>query len=110
MRNIMLLIFSFILVFIIYEIFIVRKAKKDKRKKPMEVKYLINRYNINIKDIDYNKLLNVIALVSSLDIAIVVTIANLINNYLLMVLVSIILMLVLILISYEIVGRIYRKK
>ena len=73
-------------------------------------KLLVNKYDLDIKKIDYKKLLHIIALVSSLDIAIVVTIANLINNYLLMVLVSIILMLILILISYEIVGRIYRKK
>ena len=110
MRNILLFIMTYIFVFLIYELFIVRKGLKNKRKKPIEVKLLVNKYDLDIKKIDYKKLLHIIALVSSLDIAIVVTIANLIRNYILVIIVSIMLMLVLILISYEIVGRIYRKK
>ena len=76
----------------------------------MEVKYLINKYDIDIKKLDYNKLLNIISLVSSLDITIVVFIAYFIRNYLLLIVVSLMLMIILLLVSYYIIGIIYRKK
>ena len=69
-----LFILTFLFVFVIYELFLVRKAKKNKaKKKPVEVQYLVNRYHIDLKKVNYKKLLNVISFVSSLDIAIVVS-------------------------------------
>lgn len=110
MSYILLFIVNYLFVFALYEIFIVRKAKKDKRKKPMEVKYLINKYDIDIKKLDYNKLLKIISLVSSLDITIVVFIAYFIRNYLLLIVVSLMLMIILLLVSYDIIGKYVRKK
>ena len=59
LEELILFIMTFLLVFIVYEIFIVRKSKKDKRrKKPIEVNYLINKYNLDIDKLNYKKLLN----------------------------------------------------
>ena len=60
--EIILFLLCFFLVLIIYEIFIVRNAKKKKDKRPMEVKYLIARYHLNMRKVDYSQLLQIVAL------------------------------------------------
>ena len=82
--ELILFIMTFLLVFIIYELFLVRKAKKDKRrKKPIEVNYLIGKYNLDINKLNYRRL---------------------------QLLVGFVLIMFLIIVSYDIVGRIYKKK
>ncbi len=109
--ELVLFIMTFLLVFIIYELFLVRKAKKDKRrKKPIEVNYLIGKYNLDINKLNYRRLLNIISVVSAFDISLVVTIVSLFNNFLFQLLVGFVLIMLLIIVSYDIVGRIYKKK
>ena len=56
LNELILFILTFLLVFIIYELFLVRKAKKDKRrKKPVEVNYLIGKYNLNLDKLNYKR-------------------------------------------------------
>ncbi len=106
-----LFILTFLFVFVIYELFLVRKAKKNKaKKKPVEVQYLVNRYHIDLKKVNYKKLLNVISFVSSLDIAIVVTIISLVDNMFLQLALGFVTIFIVILISYDIVGKVYQKK
>ena len=109
--ELILFIMTFLLVVIIYELFLVRKAKKDKRrKKPIEVNYLIGKYNLDINKLNYRRLLNIISVVSAFDISLVVTIVSLFNNFLFQLLVGFVLIMLLIIVSYDIVGRIYKKK
>ena len=106
MTEIVVFLLTFLVVLLIYELILVRKCKKDKKiKKPIEVQYLVNCYNLDLKKVNYKRLLNIISLVSSLDIAIVVTIIGLTNNFL-----GCFLTVILILASYYIVGKIYQKK
>ena len=70
LEEVILFILTFLLIFIIYELFLVRKAKKDKRRKrPVEVNYLIGKFNIDLDKINYKRLLNIISAVSSFDIS-----------------------------------------
>lgn len=109
--ELILFVMTFLLVFIVYELFLVRKAKKDKRrKKPVEVNYLLGKYHLNIDKLNYKKLLNIISVVSAFDISLVVTIVSLLNNFYLQLLVGFVLIMLLIIVSYDIVGRIYKKK
>ena len=111
LEELILFLMTFALIFIIYQLFIVRKAKKDKRrKKPVEVNYLIGKYKLNLEKINYKRLLNVISLVSALDIAIVVTIISFIKSFYLQLLVGFVLIMLIIITSYDIVGRIYKKQ
>ena len=111
LEELILFILTFLLIFIIYELFLVRKAKKDKRrKKPIEVNYLIGKYNLDINKLNYRRLLNIISVVSAFDISLVVTIVSLLNNFLFQLLVGFVLIMLLIIVSYDIVGRIYKKK
>ena len=110
MKYILLFLINYLIVLGIYELFIVKKAKKDKRKKPIEVKLLVNKFGIDLKKVNYNKLLQVIALVSSLDITVVIFVAYFISNYFILIVVAVLLTFILLLVSYYIIGIIYRKK
>ena len=109
--EVILFIMTFLLVFIIYELFLVRKSKKDKRrKKPVEVNYLIGKYNLDLDKLNYKRLLNIISAVSAFDISLVVTIVSLLDSFYLQLLIGFVLIMLLIIVSYDIVGRIYKKK
>jgi len=111
LTQIILFLLTFLFVFIIYEMFLVRKAKKNKtKKKIVEIQYLENRFHLNINKLNYKKLLNIISFVSAIDISIVVTIISLVDNFYLQLLIGFIMIFVVIIISYSIVGKIYEKK
>ena len=59
MQELVLFILSFLLILVIYELFIVSKAKKNEKskkenKQPAEVKYLISKYQTNNGQYGYN--------------------------------------------------------
>ena len=119
-----LFLICFILVLILYEIFIVfpmknyrkNKSKGKKIKKvrndPVEVKYLIFKYGLNIEKVDYNKLLRIVSLVSSFDIAVVVSMVAIIEKfgYVWQMILSIVIIIPLFLITYGLVAKYYKKK
>ncbi len=109
MKHIILFIMTYIFVFLIYQIFIVRNKRRNSKKRPMEINYLIQKYNIDISKINYKKLLKVVALISSLDISIIVTIATLFDNYLIQIIIVFVLVIPTIMISYSFVGKYYKK-
>ena len=113
-EEIVLFVLTYIFVFLIYQFFIVRTAKKNRndksKNKPIEVRYIMKKYNLTMKDVNYNQMLQLVALISSFDIALVVSIMFLINNFILEILVGVVLIVVLVLVSYNIVGKFYRKK
>ena len=109
-EELVLFLLCFFLVLLVYEIFIVRKAKKKKDKRPMEVKYLITRYHLNMRKVDYPQLLQIVALVSSFDIAFIVSVVMFVDNYLWQILSVLILVLPVIFVSYHFVGSFYRKR
>ena len=63
-----------------------------------------------VKKLNYKNLLRIIALVSSLDISLIVTIAFLFESYLLELLIILVLIIPTIIISYSFVGNYYVKK
>ncbi len=114
MQEVILFIMTYLFVFIIYEIFIVSKTiklrkKGHKYKEPIEVKYLVNRYKLDLEKVNYNKLLHIVSIVSALDISVVVSIIFLLNNFILEVVVGFILIICSILISYHIIYLFYKK-
>lgn len=111
MKEIILFLLTYLFIFLIYQVFIIRKAKrKNSKKRPMEVNYLINKYHIDIKKINYKKLLLIISLVSSLDISILVTLVLIFDSYFLKIIVALLLVIPIIVISYYFIGSYYRKK
>ena len=115
MQEVILFILSFLFILVIYEIFIVSKAKSNEKKNkenkcPTEIKYLVSKYNFDLKKIDYHKLLHVCALVSSFDMALIVSLSMLVDNYLLQLLIVVILVIPVILVSYHLVYLCYKRK
>ncbi len=109
--ELMLFTLCFLVVLIVYEIFIVRRAKQKKSKKqPVEIRYLVYRYHLNLKKVHYPQLLQIISLVSSFDIAFIVSIASAFDFYLWQILSIMILVFPVIFVSYHFVGMFYRKK
>ncbi len=115
MKNgLFLFLTAFVIIWLIYQIFIVSKTKKDRKKgiikHPTEVLYLVSVYKLDLKDVNYDLLLQVISIVSALDVAAVVTLCVFIKGYLLSIILCIISTIILILITYHIVYLIFRKK
>lgn len=103
---------TYLIVLFIYELFLVVPAKKKKagKKELVEIKYLVFKYGLDIKKVNYNQLLQIVALASSLDISLIVTIDLALNNWLLQILCSILLVLPIFIITYYFIFKFYKKK
>jgi ABC-type bacteriocin/lantibiotic exporter with double-glycine peptidase domain len=117
MEELLLFFLTFLFVLCIYEFIIVRRAKKKEKKKtkkkdrePIEVTYLVKKYKLDLKKISYDQLLQIIALTSSFDIAIVVNTILFFDNTIIGILVGFVVTIVVILVSYHLVYLFYRKK
>lgn len=116
MTEFILFIMSFVLVFIIYQIFIIipakkrNNSKKKNNKELLEIRYLETKYKLDMKKIKYEQLLQICAFVSSFDISLAVTLVCLVNGLLMELLVGFISIIVLIFISYHLVYLFYKKK
>lgn len=118
MQEIVLFILSYISILLIYEVVIVmpaknrhqKKTKKKEIKEPVEIKYLITRYKLDLKKVNYNQLLQIVALTSSFDISLIVSLMMLVNNFFIRIVIGIVTMIVSILISYHFVYLFYKKK
>ena len=116
MEEVILFLMTYVLVFIIYQIFIISPAKKRKKKniktdkELFEIRYLVSKYKIDLDKISYNQLIQICALVSSFDISIAVGVMTLFNNFLLQMLLGFTTIFILIFISYHMVYLFYKKK
>ena len=123
MKEIILFIACFILVFICYQVFFIlpmkkyRKNKKNGKKKKIkekkelaEIRFLVTKYKLDLDKVNYNKLLLVVSLVSSFDITLIVTIITLFDSYLVSFLLAAVLVLPIVMISYWLVYKFYEKK
>ena len=114
MQDIILFILTFLFTFIIYQLFIVRKAKSKKKKKNkwevIEISYLVKKYKLDMEKISYNQLLQIVALTSSFDIALIVTIILMFDNFILEIIVGFIAMFLIIMISYHLIYIFYKRK
>lgn len=109
-NNIILFVVTYLVVYLLYYIFSIRKARKNKNKLPVEVQYLIIKYKIDIDKITYKSLMRFIALIGSFDIALIVTVVLNLDGYILPFIVGFILAIPLIFISFKIIGAYYKRK
>lgn len=115
MEELLLFIMSYVLIFVLYQLFIVIPAKKRNNKKKsnkelLEIKYLEVKYNLDLKRINYNQLVQICGIVSSLDISIAVYLVTLVKSLFLEILVGFISVFFLIFISYYLVYLFYKRK
>ncbi len=120
-----LFILTFVFIYMIYYLFTIRKelvkldVKEGKRKSkkpideakiPVEIHFLLLRYHLDMEKISYRKLLYLIAVIGSFDMAITVTVISFLDGFVWQLLFGFVILLILILISYELVGKYYKKK
>ena len=115
MEDVVLFLLTFLFVLFIYRVFIAipkkrKKKKKKKYKDPVEVVYLVNKYKLDLKRVKYNQLLWVVSIVSSFDIALIVTVIVSIKNFILEIVVGFVFMIAIIVVSYHLVYLFYKKK
>ena len=108
-----LLIFSitFLTVYLIYLLTVVSKVdKNDNFKNSKQVSFFKNVYKLNIDKINLNTFAHILSLANSLIIAITVTIIELFDKLMIKMMVGFVVLLPLILITYYIIGKIYKRK
>ena len=102
-------IFSFILVYIIYYIFSIRKARR-KVKVPSEVQCLITLYKLDVNKFSYRKFTKVVGIVTSLDIALVATIVAKVDGVVWQILFGFVAVVPVVVLSFILLGKYYQKK
>ena len=100
----------FVFIYAFYYIFSVRKARKNGKKVPVEVQYLLLRYQIDLKKIRYKQFVNSVALVGSLDMALVGSIILFVKGIIFQLLFGVILFIPIILVSFHLLGKYYQEK
>ncbi len=113
MENLFLFVISFTLMFIIYFIFFYLKGlKKHQIKKSMQVNYICNKQKIKKKDINEKTIGIIICLLDPLIISTTGVVVSSIKklNYIWQILSGFAMLVVLIYITYEILGRIIKRK
>lgn len=111
MKNVITYFAVFIIVYLIYLLFVVKRKKaNEKLKKSLEVRFLINRYQIDIENINIKSLSNKIALCNSFIIATTFIIVLFVKHFILKMLLGFVVLFPLILISYHILAKSLLKK
>ena len=68
------------------------------------------KYKLDLDKVNYNQLLQIVALVSSFDIALIGSLIMLVEDFFLSVVIGIIAIVVLIIVTYHLVYLFYKKK
>lgn len=111
MENVITYFAVFIIVYLIYLLFVVKRKKSiDKLKNSLEVRFLISRYHINIDNVNIRSLSNKIALCNSFIISTTFIIVLFIKPFILKMVLGFMILFPLILISYHILAKFLLKK
>ncbi len=111
MKQIIIFVTIFIVVYLFYLIFVIsRKKSLNKWKNGRELTLLKYRYKLNYDKINLKSLGQVISLSNAFIMASVVTLISIFNNFFIQMLVGFITLIPLILIFYHLIGTHYSKK
>ena len=101
---------SFVIVYLSYYFFIIKKCKKDKKVAPVEVNLILSLHDIDIKKINLYQMIKVVSVVTTFIIALIITlIAELFDNTVIVLVFATLLSIVIAFICYRIIGRHYEK-
>ena len=109
MEEIKIFIITFVLVYLVYLIAVIlREKKNNKFENSMELKYLKQRYEINLKKINMKYMVQVIAVANSLIIATTFTLISVVEQLILKMLFGFIILIILEISIYHIIGKYYQ--
>lgn len=111
MKQLILWLTIFIIVYLFYLLFVIlRKKKLELFKNNTGVKYLIKVYKLNEKKLDIKKIAHIIALANSFIIAITFLIIDFIDNFYLKMFVALVLLILLQLLTYHVIGKYLKRR
>lgn len=111
MKELIIFIITFILIYLIYYVFVIHKHKTLlKWQNGKEMTYLKKVYKIKIKESNLKKIANVIAFSNAFIVALALSIISLLNNFIIQMLLGFVILSVLILLTYHIIGKYYQKR
>lgn len=107
------LIFSlvtFIIIYLAYVVFVInRKEKLQQLKKSIMVQYLVNKYNVDLKQVNMKVLGHIIALTTSFILSATLFIISFVDNYILKIVLSFAILMPFQFIMFMIIGKMYQK-
>lgn len=111
MENLLFFCLLFVLVFIVYLIKTLIKTKKKTLQNTGEITYLINKYNLDKKKLNYKALSYIICFVNAFIISFTTTVICLIEmKYIWQLLIGFVVLFLLILLIYGLIGKVLIKK
>lgn len=111
MEYIVWFLISFIIVYLFYFVTVIMQKKKyEKFRSSNQVMFFVKKYKLNVKKLNISKFIKIISFTNSFIIALTFTIATLVDNYLLILLIGFITVIPLMLLSYHIVGLYFKKE
>ena len=111
MKFLIIFVVSFLVVYLAYLITVISNKKKlEKFKTSNQVLIFVPKYKLKITDSNVKELAQLVALSNAFIIATAITIVELINNFILKILVAFVVILPLILVIYNLVGKHMVKK
>lgn len=109
--NITMFFISYIVFLLIYILIVNRKRKVYKEgKKQAEISYIINKFNLDMRVTKYNTLKWILTFINPLIISITYIIVTNVESIVLGSLVGFLIMILLVYSSYEIIGRLLKRK
>lgn len=111
MKEALISLIVFVFIYLFYLFFVIlHKKKLDKFKENMYVKYLVNVYHLDLKNIKFKNLANTVALTNSFILALVLYVVSITDEIVLQALLAIAVFIPLQIVCYHIIGKIYQKK
>ncbi len=102
-------IIAFILVYLYYRIFVLRKKNKF-TKVPMELQLFVNLNNLDIKKLNKRKVMQRLSLLDAFLVAVILLCTEITDLFLLKLLLAFVLIFVLMIAAYKILGSYYQRK
>lgn len=111
MKQLILWLFSYSIVYFVYTMLVIRKEEKlQKMKKSTEFNYLKKVYHLKLNQFDLKWLTKKVIMVNCFIISITVTLASLVTNMIGMLLLGFIILFPSILLGYHVLGKYLQKK
>ena len=111
MEEFILWFLCFIVVYLVYLILVINNKKKlIKYGDSTEVKYLKNKFKINVEKMGIKKLAKVTCLANAFIISSAVSLVCLLDNIILMLILAVVILIPFIIVVYNIVGTVLVKK
>ena len=103
----------FILCYLVYLFFVILRKKNKKfnpKKLKQEENYLIAKYNLDFKKINYRRYLHLVSLTNSFIFSLTLELIQIVKGLFFQILLGFVLLIPLILICYTMIGKYYQKK